>query len=225
MRKLQIIILAAAGLASFAGAFGFTWYMKRHTSEAAAAVSPTEAGPTAAPAAEAYAETFKAGDTNPLKAAMHEEELKSLIFDVREKMNEYKSKERTLAEDEQRIETARQDLQADIERLSQLHDAMNVTMGRLKQREEALQNRILEISAVEKENLQRIAATYDKMDATQASKIIINMASNKQLDDAVKIIHLMSERTAAKLLGEISTSKPDLASLLSIELKKVKGSE
>ena len=70
------------------------------------------------------------------------------------------------------------------------------------------------------DNMQRIASTYDKMDAKQASKIIINMASNKQLDDAVKIIYLMSERTSADLLGEIAATKPDLASLLSAELKR-----
>ena len=147
-------------------------------------------------------------------------------FDLRDtREDEGVQKERFLAEEEQRILSARKTLEEDITRLSELHDALNVVVGRLKQQEENLKNRILEISAVEKGNLQRIAATYDKMDVTQSSKIIINMASTKQLEDAVKIIHLMSERTAAKLLGEISTTKPDLASLLSTELKRVKEGE
>ncbi len=225
MRKIQIIIMAAAGLASFAGAFGFTWYMKQQLSSADAATPP--ALPTSNDGTdeqESKIERFAFGGA-VLKDTMREEELRGLIFDIREKMNEYKSKERALAAEEQRIDTARKTLEADIERLSRLHDALNVAAGRLRQQEEALQHRMVEISTIEKANLQRIAATYDKMDATQASKIIINMASNKQLEDAVKIVHLMSERTAAKLLGEISVTKPDLASLLSTELKKVRESE
>ncbi|HPD45844.1 MAG TPA: hypothetical protein P5279_03030 [Anaerohalosphaeraceae bacterium] len=228
MRKMQIIIITAAGLASFAGAFGFTWFLKQQSAAAAAAATPVEPSP-AAPmdisGSDRAVDSFRPDADAALKTTMREEELKGLIFEIREKMKEYKAKERFLAEEEQRILSARKTLEEDITRLSELHDALNVVVGRLKQQEENLKNRILEISAVEKGNLQRIAATYDKMDVTQSSKIIINMASTKQLEDAVKIIHLMSERTAAKLLGEISTTKPDLASLLSTELKRVKEGE
>ncbi|MBE0534089.1 MAG: hypothetical protein IH624_00365 [Phycisphaerae bacterium] len=226
MRKVQIIIIAAAGLASFAGVFGFTWYMKQQLATAAAAIAAApQEDPTQAVGPYGQTESPGARGGNPLKATLHEEELKDLIFEVRERITEYKSKERSLAEEAQRIETAKKSLDADVERLSVLHDALNVAIGRLKQQEAALQRRLVEISALEKQNLQRIASTYDKMDVTQASTIIVNMASNQQLEDAVKIIYLMGERTAAKLLGEISTKKPDLASLLSTELKKVKESE
>jgi predicted RNase H-like nuclease (RuvC/YqgF family) len=224
MRKIQIIVIAAAGLVSFAGAFGLTWWIKQQLAPASAAAAATpQSAPASAPEQSRAENTTLGGGV--LRETMQEQELKNLIFEVRERMTEYKSKERALAEEEQRIETARKTFDADVERLSQLHDALNVAAARLRQQELALSSRIIEIAAIEKTNLQRIAATYDKMDVTQASKIIINMAANKQVQDAVKIVHLMNERTAAKLLGEISTTRPELAALLSTELKQVRESE
>jgi len=224
MRKIQIAAIAAAGLISFAAAFGLTWWIKQQLSTAAASSAPLRETVSTPPDHREGDQSFTSGGM-VLKESMNEQELKTLIFEIREKMKDYTSRERTLAQEQQRIEAARKTLEADVERLSQLHDALNIATARLKQQETTLNERLIEMTATEKANLQRIGATYDRMDAAQASRIIINMAANKQLQDAVKIIHLMSERTAAKLLGEISLTKPDLASLLSTELKYIKERE
>jgi len=98
------------------------------------------------------------------------------------------------------------------------------TLASLKQQEENLKQSMVEITAAETTNMQRIAGRYDKMDVSQASKIIINMLSNNQLDDAAKIMYYMSDRTSGKLLGEIGNTKPQLAGVLCDQLKRIKES-
>ena len=75
-----------------------------------------------------------------------------------------------------------------------------------------------------------IAATYDKMDPTSASKILTNMCASRaqddgfggsSFDDTVKILHYMTERTKAKLLAELVTSEPKLAAVLCQRLKQI----
>jgi flagellar motility protein MotE (MotC chaperone) len=41
------------------------------------------------------------------------------------------------------------------------------------------------------------------------------------MDDAVKILHYMTERTKAKVLAELVTSEPKLAAVLCEKLKQV----
>lgn len=228
MKKIHIIIIFAAGILSFAGMFGITSFVKKSQSEALGAVvdeqlaaSEVEDGFALKPPAE----PSYGGNSGGLQKSMLEDQLRNLILVVRETIQDQKSTERDLAAEEKQIQMAHATLLADIDRLSKIHDQMKFTISVLKSREASLDNILLEIETTEKKNLVRIAATYDKMDVTQSSEIMINMASSQQLDDAVKIMYLMSERTAAKLLGEISANKPELASLLTIELTKVKDGE
>jgi hypothetical protein len=44
---------------------------------------------------------------------------------------------------------------------------------------------------------------------------------DNNIDDAVKILYYMTERTKAKLLAELVNSEPSLAALLSQKLKTV----
>jgi beta-glucanase (GH16 family) len=51
------------------------------------------------------------------------------------------------------------------------------------------------------------------------------MVTNQQSKDAVQILYYMSDRTCAKVLGEIANTKPDAAAMLSLELKRIKEKE
>ena len=51
---------------------------------------------------------------------------------------------------------------------------------------------------------------------------MLSMAANNQLQDAVKILYYMNDRNAGKLLGEIGSTQPDIAGVLSLQLKRVK---
>jgi flagellar motility protein MotE (MotC chaperone) len=86
------------------------------------------------------------------------------------------------------------------------------------------------ITGNEKANLTAIAATYDKMDPAGASKIIISMCTKQfesgkteggNIDDAVKILFYMNERSRGKLLGEIVSAEPKLAAVLCQHLKRI----
>ena len=77
-----------------------------------------------------------------------------------------------------------------------------------------------------------IAAAYDKMDPAGASQILTNMATGSSkntaaaasaanMDDAVKILFFMQDRTKAKVLAEMAAQEPALAALLCQKLKQV----
>ena len=74
------------------------------------------------------------------------------------------------------------------------------------------------------------------MDVGGASKILTNMCATQDIskmqeieaghttgsfDDAVKILHYMTERTKAKLLAELADSEPALAAALCKRLKQI----
>jgi flagellar motility protein MotE (MotC chaperone) len=160
-----------------------------------------------------------------MQMGLSERQLQNLIHDIREKLKDFHTRQKLLEEEAARIEISRQTLQADIDRLDSLRGKLDVTMSEMKQKEEALQTSILEIDKLEKTNFQRLASTYEKMDVAQASKIMATMAAGNQLQDSVKIIYYMNERNAGKLLGEIATARPELATIISSHLKRIKESE
>ncbi len=228
MNKIKIIMLAGAGIVSFAGGFGATLLMKKTKPALPVEVvsQEPEAGDTLTGgsgfgSAQSFSST-SSGASGGYSRGMSEKQLQSLIYDIREKMNDYRSRENGLEIQEERLKIARDNLQEDISRLDNLQMQLTSAISSLKQQEASLQNRMLEIDAAEKTNMQGLAGRYDKMDVSQASKIMVSMVSNNQLDDAAKIVYYMSERTSGKLLGEIGNNQPDVAMVLVSQLKRMK---
>lgn len=242
MNKKIIIITAAAGLLSFAGAFVFAWLTKPtpepQSSETGQPIS-TEAvsisqgiepvmsrtgpGMGSIPGAVEEEQTRSvAGKT------MTEKQLKALIYEVREKIREYNDKLKDLKQYEQRLQVTRDTLNKDAEELNNLRIELTSIITRLKDERDKLLKSRVEIAKVEKANLMTIAAAYDKMDAASASKILTNMSQAQSgkpgggnLDDAVKILHYMRERSKAKLLAGLAASEPELAAYFCQKLKQV----
>ena len=223
----KIIMITAVGLISFAGAFAFAWFTKPAPERIAA--SDTTIKP--------MLPKLETGMTNSvdstLRKAMTEKRLKSLAFEIREKIQEYNNKIEAIELQAQRLQVTRDALKKDVENLNNLQIELASTVASLKdQRAKLLKTRV-DIDKAEKANLVSIAATYDKMDATSAGKILTNLCKkqgqsivvvgkeNSGLHDAVKILHYMQERTKAKVLAELVTSEPQLASLLCQRLKQV----
>ena len=77
----------------------------------------------------------------------------------------------------------------------------------------------IQIAKQETENLKKIAARYEKMDSTAAAEILTAMCENGQPADAVKILYIMSERSAGKVIGEIADRK--LAAQLLEQMKRI----
>ncbi len=237
MSKKLLIITAAAGLVSFLGAFGTAWLTQPASVQGAA---PQEQAPAAgqvpSPAKTpptALTTVLTAADDGANTRAMTEEQLKELIFEVREKIEEYDTKIQSLDKEKQRLAIAQQTLQKDVAELNNLQVNLAATVANLRNERDMLQKTRVEVDQAEKANLLAIAAAYDKMDPIRAGEILSNMAMTQSanngaarstsIDDAVKILFFMQDRTKAKVLAELAATEPALAALLCQKLKQVTG--
>lgn len=237
MNKKVIIIAAGVGLASFVGAFATGWFTR--PSAASAASEPNRAG-VAGPAntpvqtpTPVLSPTLSLPTDQPTAArSMSEEQLKELILQVRERIQEYDRKLLEVEKEKERLQIAQQTLKKDIETLNNLRVDLAASVADVKNERDQLLKARVEVAAAEKANLTAIAAAYDKMDPVGAGQILTNMATGSSrnggsgsptvnLDDAVKILFYMQDRTKAKVLAEIANQEPALAALLSQKLKQV----
>jgi flagellar motility protein MotE (MotC chaperone) len=212
---------------SFGMAFGISWFTK--------GPRPVSAENTDANSTQKSADT-PAGEKNPRIAhpipvekdsgfddqfkSMNEKQLQSLIYDIRQRMEEIKSKESELETEGQRLQLTRETLRTDINEMSRLRIELSTTLNNIKEREESLKDAFSRISETQKANLKRQASVYDKMNSASAGKIIINMVANQQINDAATIIYYMTERTSANLLAEIANTEPKVAAALCDKLKR-----
>lgn len=227
MSKKHIILIAAAGVLSFAAAFGFSFL----TSKKAAVVGPAEAE-AAGTAERAESESYRQAGGEALSddKGLTEKHLKRLVYDAKERIREYEYKLKELGLREQRMQRAQEVLKEDIDKLNNLRvDLASMVTTLKEERDKLIASRIM-VEEAEKTNLVSIAATYDKMDAASASQIFSNMskmgaAGAGGIDEVVKILYYMAERTKAKVLAEMVGSEPQLAAVLSQRLKTVSRTE
>jgi predicted RNase H-like nuclease (RuvC/YqgF family) len=224
--KKFIILTAMACLVSFGGSFAVGWLKPELLRKA----SQESAQPAAAPAAAqpaAQPVTLSGGQSEEgVMRAMTKTQLKNLVVEVRDKVTEYENKLKSLESQEQRLQMTSQMVQKDIEKLESLRVELTATVAALKRERDKLEKSMVTIQGVEKQNLTAIAATYDKMQADSAGKILANMTKMPSgaeggLNDAVKILYYMTERTRGKLLSDLALSEPDLAAVLVQKLKRV----
>jgi flagellar motility protein MotE (MotC chaperone) len=234
--KKLIIITALAGLVSFAGAFAMGWFTAPSPPEdPGESIQPGIVSVGAVPEiprpVAGTAGVIDAADDSDRKA-MTEKQLKNLVFEVREKVHEYDDKLHNLTVREQRLQRTQDTLKEDIQNLNNLRIELATIVADIKSERDKLLKTRLEVAQAEKSNLVLIAATYDKMDASSASKILVSMCTSQTqpgkidsqsrgFDEAVKILYYMTERTTAKLLAELTTGEPRLAAFLTQRLKQI----
>lgn len=236
MSKKLILITAVAGLLSFAGAFTTGWFSRPAAVKGSVADAAGLEGQLQSPAGaprQVLTPSPELADSRSNALSLTENQLKELIFDVREKIQEYNTRLANLEKEEDRLRVAQQTLKKDIETLNNLRVDLDASVANLKKERDLLQRARIEINRIERSNLVAIAAAYDRMDAARASEILISMATGQSpngtatrganLDDAVKILHFMQERTKGRVLAELVTTEPALAALLSQRLKLVTG--
>lgn len=236
MSKKLIIITASAGLVSFAGAFALGWFTAPSPSgDPGEQIQPEIVSVGAVPEmprpVAGTAGVIGVASDNDRKA-MTEKQLKNLVFEVREKVQEYDDKLQNLTVREQRLQRTQDTLKEDIQNLDNLRIELATIVADIKNERDKLLKTRLEVAQTEKSNLVLIAATYDKMDASSASKILLSMCTSQTqpgkidsqsrgFDEAVKILYYMTERTTAKLLAELTTGEPRLAAFLTQRLKQI----
>jgi peptidoglycan hydrolase CwlO-like protein len=234
MSKKQIIIASAAGLLTFIVAFAGTWLVGRSspTSSETTTPAPQTAASTqpATTSPESIAADSQTADEAETKKGLTQKQLKSLVYEVREKIQDYEGKMKELEVREARLAMTQDTLKKDIEEMNKLRVELAALVANLKEQRSKLLETRAEIAKSEKANLTSIAATYDKMDPASASKILSSMCAKQMetgrieggaVDDSVKILFYMTERTKAKLLAEMVTSEPKLAAFLCQRLKKI----
>jgi flagellar motility protein MotE (MotC chaperone) len=232
VNKKVVLITVAAGVVGFTGAFGIGWVTKPAAATGAAAAQP--AGAVAQPQGGSLPQVLTPSSGSPTseasERAMTEQQLKELINDVRQKSQQYDEKLKTLETEKERLHIAEQVLKKDIESLNNLRTDLAATVASIKSERDMLLKTRTEVEQTEKANLLAIAQAYDKMDAASASSILTSMATGlsksgggrtTNVDDAVKILHFMQDRTKAKVLAEMATAEPALAATLCQRLKQV----
>lgn len=223
MNKKQILIFSIAGLVSLSCGFGITFFVRLSNQiPAGELVKGANSFDESGQFSGSKGSTRSALTGDAMARTLSEKQLKALIYDIREKITEYKYREKDLEVQEKRLADAKGSLQEDIEKLTTLRTELSSTLSLLRQQEINLQHTIVEVSNLEKSNALRNAQRYDKMKPKSASEIMTNMASNNQINDAVLILYYMQDRTAAKLLSEM---KPELAAIIFDKLKRIKESE
>ncbi len=238
MSKKLIIITSALGLLSFAGAFAFSWFTRPLPTELSNDPNQTSITNDEIKPLQSKTGTITATDSLSVETtkSLTEQQLKNLIHDLRKKMRDYDNKLRAIKVQEQRLQTAQNVLKEDIEKLHNLQIQLTSVTANIKSERDKLIKSRLEIDKSEQTNLATLAATYDKMEASSAGKILTSMCSSEKsktgqdnkfddtdgsFDDAVKILYFMTERTKAKLLAELAISEPQLAAVLSQRLKQI----
>jgi chromosome segregation ATPase len=234
VNKKLILITAAVGVVGFLGAFATGWLTRPAPAEEEP--SPEQASSTAqtqragAMTPRLLSPASAAADDSANTRALTQEQLQELVYEVREKIDEYNKKLAALEKGKERLQIAQQTLKKDVEALNNLRVDLAATAAKLKNERDMLLKTQVQVEQVEKTNLVAIAAAYDKMDAVRAGEILTNMATGQSqkgttrganIDDAVKILYYMQDRTKAKVLAELATAEPGLAAMLSQKLKQV----
>jgi len=221
MKKIHIIIAAVAGLVCFGGSFFVTRLLKKPVPvipEIAETQQESQLSAFDGNFQVAMASTSSAPQEDAKFKNMQIRQLQNLVYDIRERMKEHRQKESGLSLEEERIQTAKSNLQADIERLEKLRVELTASLSALKREQENLKTSKMEITKIERTNMQLIASKYDKMKPEQSCPIVTQMIANRQLKDVVMILYYMDDKTAAKLLGSL---EPKIAAVLLDSLKRV----
>ncbi|MHC4716381.1 MAG: hypothetical protein ACYS5V_05380 [Planctomycetota bacterium] len=188
-------------------------------------------GPEAAPARETTtqpgAEVPKDGLAQELgihlpvaeKISPRELQLTELVKELQFERRRLRKKTEELSTREKQIGIVMEDLNRQAEELETLRLKLLGPLDRLKEARAELERTRVRIAREEMANLRKMAKSYDVMDAADGSKILGEMCSAGQEDDAVKLLYYMKERSAAKMLTQFTDKA--VAARLSQKLKRI----
>jgi flagellar motility protein MotE (MotC chaperone) len=151
---------------------------------------------------------------------MKEKEMDEIIKEMRGRRDELARRERDLEDREKRLQIAQDTLKKQVTELETLRLSMVAPLTNLRQATTELVRSRVNIKQEEQANLKKIAAKYEKMDATQGSKTLMAMCTNNQEDDAARILNYMSARAVANWLSEMSDKQ--LVAKLTDRMKRIK---
>jgi pentatricopeptide repeat protein len=178
------------------------------------------AKPTTLPATQQKQEGASDAAEIPLTAAQNtlkERNFDELVRTLRDKQDEYRKRLTDLDQREKRLELAQETLKKQSLELENVRMQLVAQSAGVKEEQAKLQQSRIVVAEQERANIKKTAGIYEKMEPASCVKIIEGMCANNQMDEAVKILHYMSDRSAAKLLGEISDKA--MAAKICVKLK------
>ncbi len=152
------------------------------------------------------------------------EEISRLTAELRNRIANARENERVSAAQKKELELIQQDIrgerasiddlrkqvkkelelvQAALAELERQHGTMKTEQGKLSKSAQELEGKSLALQKDEQENLKKMSMMYNSMPAESAAKIMRSLADNGKMDTAVKVLGMMQERQAAKVLAEL----------------------
>lgn len=209
MSKMKMImILGGLAVVSFVVSFVVSsWLTKKPA--ATAATQPAE------PATQPSAMMAAVPSLSP-----KERQLDELVQELKARMESCRKKEAELEKREKRLAMAQESLTKQAKDVENQLIQLKAPLANLQAEQRRLKDTQVLITSQEGANLKKTAAIYEKMDAASGGKILENMCTGQQEDDAARILHFMSEKSAAKVLMEITDK--NLVAKLTDKLKRMK---
>lgn len=169
------------------------------------------------------------------------EEIARMTNELRSRLAAVREREEQLTARKKQIELIHEDIRGERTALDELRtqvhnemDALNEALQNVdKQRgtleeerqkisknTQEMESRVLQLQQEEQVNLKKMSGVYNSMTPDGAAKILQNLADTGKMDTAVKILGMMQERQAAKVLAELTDA--GLAAQLVEKLKNLR---
>jgi flagellar motility protein MotE (MotC chaperone) len=126
-------------------------------------------------------------------------ELDQLVHEAKKATDLLAQRTRQLDQQEDRIKTYRQEINAEKQTLDRLRADLELREAELKKREDGLTKKLVEIEQTETESLRKYALVYASMDPARAATSLLLLDGL----DAAKILFYMQEKKSAKIFEEI----------------------
>lgn len=230
----KLVILGAAAVSLFCLSAGVSWYLRptSHEAEKTEAAKPSapaaESDRTAHPPTAATGTASTANSLRPAVRAPYNPEVDGalqLSANLNKQMESVKAREQALTARQKSIELAYQDIRdertavdelrkkldqalADLETkvaaMEQQAGELNEERQKTNRQSDELKKSTLEFEGREQDRIRQMAGMYDAMAPASAARILQQMADTGNMDTAVKILGMMKDRQAAKVLAEFA---------------------
>jgi flagellar motility protein MotE (MotC chaperone) len=245
MKKLLGIGVTSLILFGLSASGSYFWQQKQKSGHAAetAEREPTHKEASKHVAASAPLSTPSHGDSP--RAAVRPaynagtEEIARMTSELRTRLAAVHEREEQLIARKKQVELIQEDIRGERTALDDLRtqarnelEALNdAIQGVEKQRSnldderqkitkstQDMEGRVVQLQKEEQDNLKKMSGMYNSMSPENAAKILQNLADTGKMDTAVKVLGLMQDRQAAKVLAQITD-----AGLAAQFIEKLKG--
>ncbi|HWG43756.1 MAG TPA: hypothetical protein VN688_13290 [Gemmataceae bacterium] len=247
MKKLLIIGVTSLILFGVSASASYFWQQKQkseHGSEMTEKIDIKPKETSKRPTTPTPPATASHGDSAPRAAVRPAynggtEEIARMTSELRTRLAAVREREEQLSARKKQIELIQEDIRGERSALDEMRtqvknemEALNdAIQGVEKQRSnldderqkitkntQEMESRVLQLQKEEQVNLKKMSGMYNSMAPESAAKILQNLADTGKMDTAVKVLSLMQERQAAKVLAELTD-----AGLAAQLVEKLKG--